>query len=164
MSDVEDVVPIASNSNGRVSGKSWKSHNTATVYGSFLRTIPLFELKISRRTHLPPGVKTKKWEDRMQKTEKARAIKKLQAELRDEKQSEIQRRRQMMKGRTQAIAERRRLEDERAKVRVLSHQQTFILHNFVASSANEGQQDSVVRWVERRKLITKVLVYHPYIH
>lgn len=45
----------------------------------------------NRRTHLPEGVKTKKWDDRMEKVKKEQAIKKLQAELKDEKLAEIQR-------------------------------------------------------------------------
>ena len=44
-----------------------------------------------RRSHLPEGVKTKKWEDRMEKGKKEQAIKKLQVELKDEKRAEIQR-------------------------------------------------------------------------
>lgn len=40
---------------------------------------------------IPPSLKTKKWEDRMEKTQKAKAIKKLQDELREEKQAEITR-------------------------------------------------------------------------
>ena len=43
-----------------------------------------------RRSHLPEGVKTKKWDDRMQKVKKEQAIKKLHAEPKDEKLSEIQ--------------------------------------------------------------------------
>lgn len=43
------------------------------------------------RSHLPEGVRTKSWEDRMQKTQKALAIKKLQTELKEEKQAELQR-------------------------------------------------------------------------
>ncbi|RPD64883.1 hypothetical protein L227DRAFT_560644 [Lentinus tigrinus ALCF2SS1-6] len=66
--------PLAQTSGGRVSGKAWKSHKAATV-----------------RSLLPDGLKTKKWEDRMEKTKKEQAIKKLQAELKDEKFSEIQR-------------------------------------------------------------------------
>jgi hypothetical protein len=44
-----------------------------------------------RRSHLPEGVKTKQWEHRMEQTKRAQAIKKLQQELKDEKQAEIQR-------------------------------------------------------------------------
>jgi hypothetical protein len=40
------------------------------------------------RTYLQPGVKTKRWEDRMEKEKKERAIKKLQQELKDEKIAE----------------------------------------------------------------------------
>jgi hypothetical protein len=43
------------------------------------------------RTHLQRGVKTKNWEDRMQKTQKALSIKKLETELKEEKQAEFQR-------------------------------------------------------------------------
>jgi rRNA-processing protein CGR1 len=66
---------------------------------------------------MPDGVKAKNWEDRMQKTERARAIRKLQDELKDEKQSEIQRRRQITKDRKQAAAEKKSIQDEKAKVR-----------------------------------------------
>jgi len=44
----------------------------------------------SRRTFLPRGVK-QSFEDRMEKKKKEDAIKKLQAELREEKEAEIQR-------------------------------------------------------------------------
>lgn len=71
---MNDPLPLASSSNGRVSGKSWKPLKTATV-----------------RSHLPDGVKTKSWEDRMKKTQKALAIKKLETELKEEKQAEFQR-------------------------------------------------------------------------
>ena len=67
-------LPLASSSNGRVSGKSWKPLKTAAV-----------------RSHLPEGVKTKSWEDRMKKNQKALAIKKLETELKEEKQAELQR-------------------------------------------------------------------------
>jgi len=40
---------------------------------------------------MQPGVKAKSWEDRMQKTQKALAIKKLENELKEEKQAELQR-------------------------------------------------------------------------
>lgn len=43
------------------------------------------------RSHLQAGLKTKNWEDRMKKTQKALSIKKLQAELREEKQAELKR-------------------------------------------------------------------------
>ena len=43
------------------------------------------------RSLLPAGLKTKKWEDRMEKTKKEQAIKKLQTELKEEKAAEIQR-------------------------------------------------------------------------
>lgn len=43
------------------------------------------------RSHMPEGVKTKTWEDRMEKTKKETAVKKWQAELKEEKQAEIAR-------------------------------------------------------------------------
>ncbi|PIL31649.1 hypothetical protein GSI_06351 [Ganoderma sinense ZZ0214-1] len=69
-----------------------------------------------RRSHLPEGVKTKKWDDRMQKVKKEQAIKKLQAELKDEKLAEIQRRKEITLERKKAAEERRRLEEEKAKM------------------------------------------------
>jgi rRNA-processing protein CGR1 len=46
---------------------------------------------ISRRSHLSQGVKTTNWQDRMEKAKKAQAVKKLEQELKDEKQAELQR-------------------------------------------------------------------------
>ncbi|KAG6832294.1 hypothetical protein H0H92_003527 [Tricholoma furcatifolium] len=92
------VVSLTS-SNGRVSGKSWKAPKTATV-----------------RSQLPEGLKTKSWDDRMRKTQQAQAIKKLEAELKEEKQAEIQRRRQITRERKQAAEERQRLEEDKAKM------------------------------------------------
>ncbi|KAJ3491074.1 hypothetical protein NLI96_g1006 [Meripilus lineatus] len=92
------VLPLASSSSGRVSGKPWKSQKTATV-----------------RSNLPQGVKTK-WDERMEKTKKAKAIKLLQTELKEEKQAEKQRRREITLERKKAAEERRRLEEEKAKM------------------------------------------------
>jgi len=93
------VVHLTSSSNGRTSGKSWKSRKSATV-----------------RTHAPDGVKAKSFEDRMEKTKKELAIKKLQAELKEEKQAELTRRREITLERKKAAEERRRLEEEKAKM------------------------------------------------
>ncbi|KAF5355807.1 hypothetical protein D9756_004081 [Leucocoprinus leucothites] len=90
---------LTQSANGRVSGKPWKTHKSATV-----------------RSHLPAGVKTKNWEDRMEKTKKAQAIKKLQQELKDEKQAELQRRREATLERKKAAEEKRRLEEAKAKM------------------------------------------------
>ncbi|OJT04535.1 hypothetical protein TRAPUB_4805 [Trametes pubescens] len=68
------VVALAHSVSGRVSGKAWKVPKTATV-----------------RSHLPEGVKTKKWEERMEKTRKEQAIKKLQSELKQEKVDDLKR-------------------------------------------------------------------------
>ncbi|KAJ2932749.1 hypothetical protein H1R20_g4330, partial [Candolleomyces eurysporus] len=112
------VIELASSSNGRVSGKSWKLEKSATV-----------------RSQLPEGVKTKRWEDRMEKTKKQQAIKKLQTELKDEKQADFQRhvsqlhccfldlirlslhvtrRRQITLERKKAAEEKRRIEEAKA--------------------------------------------------
>ncbi|GJE85751.1 similar to rRNA-processing protein cgrA [Phanerochaete sordida] len=91
-------IPIAPSSAGRVSGKPWKLQKAATVL-----------------SHLPEGVKTK-WEERMQKTQKEKAIKKLQTELKEEKEAEKQRRREITLERKKAAEERRRLEEEKAKM------------------------------------------------
>ncbi|KAF7436673.1 rRNA-processing protein cgr1 [Pleurotus ostreatus] len=88
-------IPVASSSNGRVSGKSWKGQ---------------------KRSHLPNGVKTKSWQDRMEQAKKAQAIKRLQQELKDEKQAEIARRREITLQRKKAAEERQRLEEDKAKM------------------------------------------------
>ncbi|KAI0639719.1 Cgr1 family-domain-containing protein [Trametes polyzona] len=93
------VVPLAHSAAGRVSGKAWKVPKSATV-----------------RSHLPEGVKTKKWEERMEKTKKEQAIKKLQQELKQEKADEIKRRREVTLERKKAAEERRRLEEAKAKM------------------------------------------------
>ncbi|KAL7285141.1 hypothetical protein ACG7TL_000233 [Trametes sanguinea] len=102
------VLPLAQSSAGRVSGKAWKPPKSATV-----------------RSHLPEGVKTKKWEERMEKTKKEQAIKKLQQELKQEKEEEIKRfvsapfprtRREVTLERKKALEERQRLEEAKAKM------------------------------------------------
>lgn len=83
-------IPLASSSAGRVSGKSWKATKTATVSAD--SCFNSFHANVSNsRSNLPDAVKTKRWEDRMQKTTKAMAIKKLQTELKDEKEADYQR-------------------------------------------------------------------------
>lgn len=86
------------------------------------------------RSHIPNGVKAKSWADRMEKTKKERAIKKLETEMKEEKQAEItrcvyrgpigspsnfkfySRRKEITKERKKAAEERRILEEEKAKV------------------------------------------------
>jgi len=60
----------------------------------------------------------------MEKTKKARAIKMLQVELKEEKQAEVQRRRQITQERKRAAEEKKRIEEEKAKVR-----QSSVLHS-----------------------------------
>ncbi|EKM61212.1 uncharacterized protein PHACADRAFT_247672 [Phanerochaete carnosa HHB-10118-sp] len=99
--DEPAVASVAPSSRGRASGKPWKLQKVAVV-----------------RSHLPEGVKTRCWEERMQKTQKEKAVKKLQAELKEEKQAEKQRRREITLERKKAAEERRRLEEEKAKMGV----------------------------------------------
>ncbi|KAN0135734.1 Cgr1 [Lactarius tabidus] len=87
-------IPIASSSHGRLSGKPWKSQKSATA-----------------RSHMQPAVKSKSFSNRMEKTTKALAVKKLQAELKEEKQAEIQRRREVTLERRKAAEERKRAEE-----------------------------------------------------
>lgn len=54
------------------------------------KTTPANTLPPSR-SHLQAALKTKNWEHRMQKTQKALSIKKLQRELTEEKQAELKR-------------------------------------------------------------------------
>ncbi|KAJ7357222.1 hypothetical protein DFH08DRAFT_851361 [Mycena albidolilacea] len=93
------ALPLAPSAQGRESGKSWKLPHTPTV-----------------RSHLQDGVKTKSWEDRMAKTQKAKSIKKLELELKDEKQADAARRREITMARKKAAEERRRLEEDKAKM------------------------------------------------
>ena len=85
-------------------------------------------------------MKAKSWADRMEKTKREAAIKKLQTELKEEKQAEISRfvwfyshtewhphnptgrRRAVTLERKKAAEERRRLEEEKAKVTVATYQ------------------------------------------
>lgn len=57
--------------------------------------IPVFESLTSNpiisRSHLQPALKSKGFDDRMEKASKAQAIKKLQAELKEEKEAELRR-------------------------------------------------------------------------
>ncbi|KZV75516.1 hypothetical protein PENSPDRAFT_647062 [Peniophora sp. CONT] len=94
-----DPVPIASSSNGRTSGKPWKAQKAPTV-----------------RSRLMPGVKSKSWDDRMEKTKKAQAIKKLQEELKDEKQADAARRKEITLERRKAAEERKRAEELKAQL------------------------------------------------
>ncbi|KAI0961844.1 hypothetical protein AcW1_000817 [Taiwanofungus camphoratus] len=98
-SERPSAIPLAASSAGRLSGKVWKHQRSATV-----------------RSSIPDGVKTKKWQERMQKTVKEKAIKMLQTELREEKKAEITRRREITLERKKAAEERRRLEEDKAKM------------------------------------------------
>ncbi|KAI0785151.1 Cgr1 family-domain-containing protein [Abortiporus biennis] len=94
----EEAIPLNSSSGGRASGKPWKYQKVATV-----------------RSNLPENVKSK-WEERMEKTKKEQAMKKLQNELKEEKEAEKKRRREITLERKRAAEERRRLEEDKAKM------------------------------------------------
>ncbi|EGO05167.1 hypothetical protein SERLA73DRAFT_174130, partial [Serpula lacrymans var. lacrymans S7.3] len=96
--DTEAPIPITASSNGKLSGKPWKALKTATV-----------------RSQCSIGHKAKSWQDRMEKTKKEHAIKKLETELKDEKKADIKRRRDITLARRNAAEERLRLEEEKAK-------------------------------------------------
>ena len=56
----------------------------------------------------------------MEKTKRAQAVKKVEAELKEEKEAEIKRRREITMERKKAAAERERIEADKAKVRSFS--------------------------------------------
>ncbi|KAH9985392.1 hypothetical protein BJV74DRAFT_878658 [Russula compacta] len=95
----DSAIPIATSSNGRASGKPWKHRKTATA-----------------RSHLQPALKSKSFDDRMKKATKAKAIKKLQTELKEEKQADIQRRREVILERRKAAEERKRAEELKTRL------------------------------------------------
>ncbi|KAH0838203.1 hypothetical protein J3R83DRAFT_6455, partial [Lanmaoa asiatica] len=92
----DDHTHLAASANGRVSGKPWKLPKSATA-----------------RSQSSAGHKTK-WHARMEKTKIEHAVKKLESELRQEKQTEKQRKREITLQRQRASEERRRLEQEKA--------------------------------------------------
>jgi len=92
---MEHYKNLAASANGRASGKPWKLTKSAAV-----------------RTQSSVGHKTK-WHVRMEKTKAERAIKKLESELKQEKQTEKQRKREITLQRQRAAEERRRLEQEK---------------------------------------------------
>ena len=73
-----------------------------------------------RRSHLTAGLKSKSFADRMQKTQRAQAVKKLETELKDEKANELKRRREITLERKKAAEEKQRIEADKAKVRSLA--------------------------------------------
>ncbi|KAJ8083845.1 hypothetical protein PM082_002611 [Marasmius tenuissimus] len=68
------------------------------------------------RSHLSDGRKAKSFADRMEQTKKALAVKKLQQELKDEKQAEKDRRREITLERRKAAEEKQRLEEDKARM------------------------------------------------
>ena len=70
------------------------NHGSTTKLPQRAYCIPLYCLQPTfhvSRSHLRPALKSKSFDDRMEKATKTQAIKKLQAELKEEKQAEIQR-------------------------------------------------------------------------
>ncbi|PAV22282.1 Cgr1 family [Pyrrhoderma noxium] len=99
MSPVQSIEPLAlaPSAAGRESGKSWKSQKSA-----------------SKRSHFQPNLKTTKWEARMEKDKAAAAMKKLERELKEEKQAELKRRREVTMERKKIAEEKQRLEEAKA--------------------------------------------------
>jgi len=95
----DSSIPIAGSSNGRLSRKPWKHQKSATA-----------------RSHLQPALKSKRFDDRMEKASKAQAIKKLQAELKEEKEAESRRRREVTLERRKAAEERKRAEELKSQL------------------------------------------------
>ncbi|KAF8584991.1 hypothetical protein K439DRAFT_1410559 [Ramaria rubella] len=93
------AIELLNSSGGRVSGKGWKQTKSAT-----------------RRSHLPAGVKSRSWEDRMEKTKREDSVKKLQKELKEEKTAEITRRKAITAERKKAALERQQFEEMKAKM------------------------------------------------
>ncbi|KAI5123558.1 hypothetical protein M0805_003377 [Coniferiporia weirii] len=93
------LLSLAPSAAGKQSGKPWKTQKSA-----------------SRRSHLPDGVKTKSWDDRMKEKKKKDAMKKLETELKEEKQAELKRRKEITQERKKAAEERQRLEEDKAKM------------------------------------------------
>ncbi|KAF8140378.1 hypothetical protein EV363DRAFT_1579733 [Boletus edulis] len=105
---------LAASANGRVSGKSWKLTKSATVYGTLLRAAAhLFDQTSPVASQSSAGHKTK-WHARMEKTKRDHAVRKLEVELKQEKQAEKRRKREITLQRQRASEERRRLEQEMA--------------------------------------------------
>jgi len=96
---MDSPLNLTCSSNGRASGKPWKTVKSATV-----------------RSHLPNGVKAKSFSARMDATKKALAIKKLEKEMKDEKIAEATRRKEVTLERRKAAEEKRRLEEDQAKM------------------------------------------------
>ena len=136
----------------------------------FLSAIPLLTYCPSR-SHLQPGVKTKNWEDRMKKTQKALSIKKLQAKLGEEKQAELKRlvilnyiyacflifsssrRREVTAERKRAAEEKRRLEEAKAQVRAFIVPYSLLI---LPRWEHAKLQGCVVEQAERKRLTIKI--------
>lgn len=65
---------------------------------------------------MPNGLKTKKWEERMEQTKREAAIKKLEKEMKEEKLAEAAQRRETIRQRKLAAEEKQRIEEAKALV------------------------------------------------
>ncbi|KIJ45145.1 hypothetical protein M422DRAFT_251338 [Sphaerobolus stellatus SS14] len=92
------VIELNTTANGRVSGKGWKLEKAAT-----------------RRTQMSSGLKTP-YEERMDKTQREKSLKKLQLEMKEEKEGEVKRRREITIARKKAALERQQFEEMKAKM------------------------------------------------
>ena len=88
-------VPLPSSAAGRTSGKGWKDQKTPTVFVSARKRIATglttnLSPSAYSRSQQSEGHKTK-WQERMNRTKKELAVKKLQQELRQEKEDDRRR-------------------------------------------------------------------------
>jgi len=92
--EAKPIIELNNSAHGRVSGKGWKLEKAATRYVlhwiAFQRHVTQFTISLYRRTQMADSLKTP-WQERMEKTKREKAIKKLQQELKEEKQADITR-------------------------------------------------------------------------
>ncbi|EJU01936.1 hypothetical protein DACRYDRAFT_116350 [Dacryopinax primogenitus] len=97
--DTDTAIPLRASAGGRESGKLWKSTRAAT-----------------RRTQMPKSLKSKSWEARVAERTQEEATRKIAKEMRDEKQAEADRKREVLRERRKVKEEKARLEAMAAKL------------------------------------------------
>lgn len=70
---------------------------------------------------MPSGLRTKTWEDRMDQTKREAAIKKLEREMKEEKQAVAAQHREAIRQRRLALEEKKRIEESKALVSTSGH-------------------------------------------
>ncbi|KAH7104629.1 hypothetical protein BKA62DRAFT_741911 [Auriculariales sp. MPI-PUGE-AT-0066] len=106
---------LAPSANGRTSGKWWKEPKSATVYAQHAhRDFAL--IATYRRSQLSVGRKTRSFDERMARTQRDAAVKKLASEIKADDAADKLRRRTVTKERKAAAEERQRLELAKAQM------------------------------------------------